>query len=101
MWTGARDFKGYGKVTVTGEDGKLRHRGAHKLAWELEHGPVPKGLEVDHKTNEGCVGRLCLVTEHMHLVTKRENVLLMWARIRAAGWKSWKQWKASGVSARG
>lgn len=46
-------------------------RPAHRSAWEAAHGPIPKGLEPDHL----CRDRACINTEHMELVTHRENIL--------------------------
>lgn len=51
-------------------------RGAHVLAWEAVHGPVPAGLELDHKCNV----RPCRNVEHLEPVTHAENL----RRARAA-----------------
>ena len=44
---------------------------AHRIAWEMEHGPIPDGLELDHL----CRVRRCVNPSHLELVTHRENVL--------------------------
>jgi hypothetical protein len=51
-WTGFKDKDGYGKIRV----GK-RNVAAHRIAWELTHGPIPDGQLVRHKecNNPGCV----------------------------------------------
>jgi hypothetical protein len=65
QWTGNVDRKGYGYFWLNGKDVRV-----HRYAWELEFGPIPKGLEIDHLCrNPGCVN-----TDHMQLVTNRENV---------------------------
>ncbi|HEY5021799.1 MAG TPA: HNH endonuclease signature motif containing protein [Gemmatimonadaceae bacterium] len=38
IWLAGRDSKGYGTVWF----GKANH-GAHRVSWELVHGPIPKG----------------------------------------------------------
>lgn len=59
--------KGYGRVYV----GKGRYKGAHVAAWEKAHGPVPKGLHLDHL----CRNPSCINIEHLEPVTPKENCL--------------------------
>lgn len=47
---------------------------AHRIAWELTNGEIPKGLQIDHL----CMNKPCVNPEHMELVTNRENKL-RWA----------------------
>lgn len=65
-WAKYRNPSGYGRRSVGG-----RMYLAHRYAWELEHGPVPEGLELDHV----CRNRACINVEHLELVTHRENTL--------------------------
>jgi len=44
---------------------------AHRVAWELTHGPVPAGLELDHL----CRNRRCCNPAHLEPVTTRTNIL--------------------------
>lgn len=44
---------------------------AHKYLWELENGPVPDGLELDHT----CRVPRCVRPSHLEPVTHRVNVL--------------------------
>src|SRR5699024_7441838 len=64
IWTGSLDGSGYGKLHVNGRTVK-----AHRWAWEREHGPIPKGMEVDHI----CWERSCVNTDHLRLATRAQN----------------------------
>lgn len=63
-WQGATNYNGYGLMKVSG-----KMRSTHRLAYELEHGPIPEGRVVDHT----CFVRNCVNVEHMRLVTVAEN----------------------------
>lgn len=43
---------------------------AHKVMWEMQNGPVPKGLELDHL----CRNRACVRPDHLEAVTRRTNL---------------------------
>ena len=66
LWTGALNNKGYGVFHI---NGKMRL--AHRVAWEVDNGSVPAGLEIDHL----CRTRSCVNPQHMEAVTHHENVL--------------------------
>ncbi|MCW2898854.1 MAG: hypothetical protein JWO67_1119 [Streptosporangiaceae bacterium] len=68
LWTGCTNSKGYGVISVNGER-KLVHR----VAWELERGPIPDGLTIDHVYDRGCRHKLCAWVEHLEPVTGGEN----------------------------
>lgn len=78
LWTEALNRKGYG---VTTHNGIVR--GAHRVLWEIVNGPVPDGMQPDHK----CRVRCCINPDHLEVVTPRENVMrgesFMSARARA------------------
>ena len=65
VWTGQLNNKGYGLVCVEG-----RKRAVHIVVYEIEIGPVPKGLELDHLCrNTAC----CRPGAHTEPVTHAEN----------------------------
>jgi hypothetical protein len=66
LWLGTLSPHGYGRIKIKG-----RPRFAYKIAWELENGPVPKGLVLDHRCNQ----KQCVNTAHLKPVTNKENVL--------------------------
>jgi len=57
---------GYGLIYING-----RTRGAHRWIYEQIVGPVPEGLELDHK----CRNRNCVNYEHLEPVTHQQNIL--------------------------
>src|SRR5262245_28915102 len=56
LWTGRISGQGYGGINVDGKP--LR---AHRLAYELAHGPIPPGLTLDHL----CRVRTCVNPDHL------------------------------------
>jgi len=65
VWTGSRNGDGYGTISWGGSN-----RGAHRYAWEREHGPIPEGMKVDHK----CWNRACVEISHLRLATHAQNL---------------------------
>lgn len=68
IWRGSAAAGGYGKVSVGGRLG--RSMKAHRWAYELIVGPVPKGLDLDHL----CRVRNCVNPMHLEPVTRKENL---------------------------
>lgn len=65
-WTGFRLKKmGYGRIRRGGD-----FIYAHRLAYELKHGPIPKGLCVCHR----CDNPPCCNDEHLYLDTHAGNM---------------------------
>lgn len=67
IWMGAIGSNGYGKIGISGTN-KLAY--AHRAAYEYFVGPIPQGLDLDHK----CRMRCCVNPEHLEPVTRKENL---------------------------
>ncbi len=67
-WIGARHPAGYGIIRHAGT-GRLQL--AHRFAYEANIGPIPEGLEIDHK----CRNPECTNPEHLEPVTHQINCL--------------------------
>jgi hypothetical protein len=65
LWAGYKSNLGYGVLRI-----KSRTRFAHRIAWEREHGPIPKGMNVVHRKG----GIPCCNPRHLCLETPRERV---------------------------
>jgi len=66
IWTGAPCTKGkYGHLNIGG-----KYKRAHRIAYELFIGPIPKKLHVLHN----CDTPLCVNPDHLFVGTQYENL---------------------------
>lgn len=70
LWTGGIARGGYGLFTFR-LDNIDRSICAHRFAYQVERGPIPDGLQLDHL----CRVRACVNPAHLEAVTNRENQL--------------------------
>lgn len=64
-WQGKRGRHGYGRFKIKGKE-----YFAHRLAYELEYGPVPEGMGVLHH----CDNPPCCNPSHLFIGTQADNV---------------------------
>jgi hypothetical protein len=66
VYAGKLTAKGY--AHVQSDTRKMKY--AHRIMYEAKHGPVLKGMELDHL----CRNRACCNPDHVEAVTHRENM---------------------------
>lgn len=67
-WTAHKDCHGYGRF---GLGSRVAGVGmAHRFSWELENGPVPEGLDLDHI----CHNHACVRPSHLRAVDRKRNM---------------------------
>lgn len=65
-WKASGNGRGYGSI---GLNGKTTY--AHRISYEMENGPIPDGLQIDHL----CRNRACVNPAHLEAVSCRTNCI--------------------------
>jgi hypothetical protein len=73
----SRNAAGYGQIQSGGRKNR-RHWYAHRVVWEMAHGPVPDGMVVRHR----CDNPPCVRLDHLLLGTNADNTRDMMERGR-------------------
>jgi ribosomal protein L40E len=72
-WTGCDNGHGYGVFGVANDS-----KAAHRVSYEMEHGPIPEGMEVCHHCDNPC----CVRPSHLFLGTQADNMRDMYSKGR-------------------
>lgn len=70
LWDGPFISFGYGHIAERTGRNQKRTLKAHRVSWEIHHGPIPDGLCVLHK----CDTPACVNPDHLILGTNSDNV---------------------------
>lgn len=69
LWQGTQRKHGYGVFEIAG-----KAISAHRFAWEIQHGPIPEGMDVLHNCPGGQDNPGCVNAEHLFLGTHQDNM---------------------------
>jgi hypothetical protein len=89
IWTASRDPSGYGFFRLNG-----RMHKAHRVAWELTHGPLPQGQGHNVCVLHRCDTTSCVNPDHLWLGTQADNVKDMIEKGREVKSRGIHHWRA-------
>jgi hypothetical protein len=78
IWLAFTDKRGYGRMGI-GHGASKGMKLAHRVAYELFVGPIPKGHAVCHR----CDNPSCVRPAHLFAATQADNLRDMWVKGRA------------------
>lgn len=64
-WSRSRRKDGYGQIMYAG-----KQRTTHRLAYELAHGSIPDGAQINHR----CHNRACINPDHLYAGSQLDNM---------------------------
>jgi hypothetical protein len=65
IWQASTRDTGYGQLHLHG-----RNLLAHRVAWEIKHGSIPKGMNLCHRCDE----RRCINPDHLFIASQSANM---------------------------
>lgn len=71
LWVGSKINNGYGVIRKPRSAKKKGTALVHRVSYEIAFGPIPDGLDIDHK----CRVRNCVNPNHLRTCTRRQNTL--------------------------
>lgn len=81
--------KGYLRLTLQLPEKRLQSVQAHIVAWVHRHGPIPPGLQVNHKD----LNRQNNRDNNLELLTQSGNIRHSYANGRTAPWSHAREWR--------
>lgn len=87
IWTGGKTGTGYGHMWIVTDN---NHILAHRMSYQMHHGPIPDGLQVCHK----CDNPPCVNPSHLFLGTAKDNALDKIAKGRGRAPYGEKHWRS-------
>lgn len=81
--------KGYLRLSLQGPEGKLVQVMAHRFVWESLNGPIPDGMQINHKD----LNRTNNAPANLEVVTPAGNIQHSYAAGRKHPWTDAAEWR--------